>query len=70
MSRQSICEHLQCFYIAIEYNEVVGVASLHIFIKETKKLGLKRGSNLSRKRFGKIALIAPKLIHVMKLLCK
>jgi amino-acid N-acetyltransferase len=29
-TRQSIYEHLQCFHVAIEKNEVVGVASLHI----------------------------------------
>lgn len=29
-TRQSIYEHLQCFYVAIENNEVIGVASLHI----------------------------------------
>lgn len=29
-TRTSIYEHLQCFYVAVDHNEIVGVASLHI----------------------------------------
>jgi amino-acid N-acetyltransferase len=37
-TRQSIYEHLQCFHVAIQDHEVIGVASLHILDRDLAEI--------------------------------